>query len=756
MSQNLPSWGKGPECEDVGEAHEDAPGGRARSSTLVAKSKAQDKKQQAINDAQQGMQSLLNLRADNGHPHIISSTGATRNHTRGRVAGPTASRSTLSTPAIDVEKRLLNGRLVSTGSSLSIVPGSLPLSAMQEETASASESRLALQTARAAHYLQSARDRAGLLVDVPDSSTTLGIDVAAMHTSRRAASKWITRYATHLVVLIVVAAIVALGGLKSLTAQGAYPYSLGSVSAYTGTDQIGADDSASANPSDSQGYTLTLPRTELGGADAAANSMAQVAPVKQTFNPGSANPKTGSVVQYTVVPGDTVASIAAKYNLMPETVMGSNGIYDPEERLAPGRALEIPPIDAMYYVAAKGDTLETVARRFQVEPSIIVSYPGNRITDGAPVAGQPLLIPGGMMPPREVTVSYTVRAGDSLKEIAARFGVDVPTMLNSNNIPDPDNLQIGTQLRVLPVPGLEYKVKKGDNINTIANRFGVTPQMLLDYSPNKLTENSTLQIDQQIMVPGGTPEQIAVAAVRLETGAGGSAQPPEQQPAVQPQFDKGSNSSSDPTSKPRAAASRPTSDNSGDTNSRPTPKPTPDNSGVSSGKPTPKPTVDNSGDTNSTPTPRPTPKIVIKKVESTPTSSSSGINTPKSGTGSFMWPVNAVITQYFSASHNGLDLATAAGTPIYAADSGKVVWSGWRTDGLGYCVIIDHLNGYSTVYGHQIRQPAVYVGQYVSRGQVIGWVGSTGRSTGPHVHFMIKGGNSASRNYLNPLAYLGK
>ncbi len=741
MSQNLPSWGKGPECEDVGEAHEDAPSGRARSSTLVAKSKAQGKKQQAINDAQQGMQSLLNLRADNGHPHIISSTGTTRYNTRGRVAGPTASRGTLSTPATGVEKRLLNGRPVSTGSSLSIVPGSVPLSGMQEETTSTPESRLAVQTARAVHYLQSARDRAGLLVEVPDNSTALGLDVAAMHTSRRAASKWITRYATHLVILIVVGAIVALGGLKSLTAQGAYPYSLGAVSAYTGTDQIGADEGANGNPSDSQGYTLTLPRTELGGADAAANSMAQIAPLAQTLNPESASPKTESVSQYTVVPGDTVASIAAKYNLMPETVMGSNGIYDSEERLAPGRVLEIPPIDAMYYVAAKGDTLETVARRFQVEPSIILSYPGNQITGDAPVAGQPLLVPGGMMPPREVTVSYTVRAGDSLKDVAARFGVDVPTMINSNSIPDPDNLQIGTQLRVLPVQGLEYKVKKGDNINTIADRFGVTPQMILDYSPNKLTENSTLQIDQVIMVPGGTPEQIAVAAARLEPGSRGSGQSPEQQPAVQPQPDKGSSSSADPTSKPttRPAAPKPTPDNS-DTNSRPTPKPT----------------VDNSGDANSTPTPRPTPKVAIKKLGSAPTDSASGGNTPKSGTGSFMWPVNAVITQYFSASHNGLDLATAAGTPIYAADAGKVVWSGWRTDGLGYCVIIDHLNGFSTVYGHQIRQPAVYVGQYVSRGQVIGWVGSTGRSTGPHVHFMIKGGSSTSRNYLNPLAYLGK
>ena len=68
-------------------------------------------------------------------------------------------------------------------------------------------------------------------------------------------------------------------------------------------------------------------------------------------------------------------------------------------------------------------------------------------------------------------------------------------------------------------------------------------------------------------------------------------------------------------------------------------------------------------------------------------------------------------------------------------------------------MIIDHLNGLVTVYGHMIRQPSVYVGQYVTRGQKIGNVGSTGHSTGPHVHFMVKVG--MGHNYRNPLAYLG-
>ena len=99
------------------------------------------------------------------------------------------------------------------------------------------------------------------------------------------------------------------------------------------------------------------------------------------------------------------------------------------------------------------------------------------------------------MPERETTIIYTVRRGDILKEIAARFGVDVPTMIHSNDIPDPDNLQPGAQLRALPVPGMEYKVQKGDTLRAIADRLGVTPQMILDYSPNHLAVGSKLRRD---------------------------------------------------------------------------------------------------------------------------------------------------------------------------------------------------------------------------------------------------------------------
>lgn len=121
-----------------------------------------------------------------------------------------------------------------------------------------------------------------------------------------------------------------------------------------------------------------------------------------------------------------------------------------------------------------------------------------------------------------------------------------------------------------------------------------------------------------------------------------------------------------------------------------------------------------------------------------------------SATGQFIWPTSGVITQAFRWYHKGMDIANKTGTAILAADAGKVVVSGW-TDNTGYGnrVMIDHGNGYITLYGH-MSVVAVQVGQTVRRGDVIGQVGSTGRSTGPHLHFEVRrgGANEDPINYL--------
>lgn len=110
------------------------------------------------------------------------------------------------------------------------------------------------------------------------------------------------------------------------------------------------------------------------------------------------------------------------------------------------------------------------------------------------------------------------------------------------------------------------------------------------------------------------------------------------------------------------------------------------------------------------------------------------------GSGQFGWPIDGgYISDTFISdrNHQGLDIAAPAGTDIYASGDGVVVSAGWNSGGYGYFVMIDHLNGYQTVYAHM---SAVYAseGQTVARGQLIGAVGSTGRSTGDHCHLEVR------------------
>ncbi len=99
--------------------------------------------------------------------------------------------------------------------------------------------------------------------------------------------------------------------------------------------------------------------------------------------------------------------------------------------------------------------------------------------------------------------------------------------------------------------------------------------------------------------------------------------------------------------------------------------------------------------------------------------------------------------------HNGIDLAAAQGTPIYATRAGKVTRTSYQAGGAGNYVSINHLDGFASIYMHMTHY-VVSQGQNVSQGQLIGYVGSTGISTGPHLHFGI----SYAGTYVNPLAYV--
>jgi murein DD-endopeptidase MepM/ murein hydrolase activator NlpD len=123
---------------------------------------------------------------------------------------------------------------------------------------------------------------------------------------------------------------------------------------------------------------------------------------------------------------------------------------------------------------------------------------------------------------------------------------------------------------------------------------------------------------------------------------------------------------------------------------------------------------------------------------------------PIVGTGQLKWPVaGGAISQYYSSYHKALDIAAPTGSAVLAAADGVVTWSGWKDNGGGLVVGIDHGNGIITLYNH-LGSTLVGVGATVTVGQTIAKVGCTGDCTGPHVHFEV----IVDGVIVNPLRYL--
>lgn len=250
--------------------------------------------------------------------------------------------------------------------------------------------------------------------------------------------------------------------------------------------------------------------------------------------------------------------------------------------------------------------------------------------------------------PRDEIITYKVKEGETLSSIAKKFfGTSSEIALNTirweNNLKS-DELSVGDELRILPVPGVKHIVESGETIYSIAKKYNTNAQKIVDFPFNYFRDEETfaLNIGDLIIVPDGIK--------------------PEEKPYIPPTY----------------YAQMPVG----------------------------------------------------------------------GGTGEFSWPCAGEITQWFTWYHSGIDIANSLGTAVTAAGSGIVSFVSYEGWGYGYHLLINH-GTYQTLYAH-LSKIEVSEGQIVSAGQEIGLMGSTGRSTGPHLHFEVRNGNSV----LNPMNFL--
>lgn len=258
--------------------------------------------------------------------------------------------------------------------------------------------------------------------------------------------------------------------------------------------------------------------------------------------------------------------------------------------------------------------------------------------------------------------TYTVKSGDTVGEIATKFGISKNTILYANTNIKNNVLKKGQTLIILPVDGVSYTVKKGDTIASIAKAYKADSKDISEY--NDITDKN-LQYGDKIIVPGGimVKKVIPVVAPKVE----------KEQPIKQEEIK--------PVSKPEKPESASPSD-------------------ITSGN---------------------------------------GI------TGGYIWPFPSGTGRVSQRLHddNAYDFAAPKGTPIYAIADGTVLiadGSGYN-GGYGLYVVMDFNDGGQAIFGH-MSKVATFAGEVVKKGDIIGYVGSTGRSTGNHVHIGYRGGKS--------------
>ncbi len=338
----------------------------------------------------------------------------------------------------------------------------------------------------------------------------------------------------------------------------------------------------------------------------------------------------------------------------------------------------------------------------------------------APPEPEPVLATAAPETPatsRTEITTYTVHAGDTIGAIARRHGISTNTVLWANDLTATSRLRPGDTLKLLPVSGVLHTVKRGETLASIAKQYDISTT---DLAAGNGSVKSLLA-GTELIVPGGTPLPGRVV----------TATPPK--PATTPV------ATPKPATTATAAAPKPATITVAAGTAK-TPKVT-SAKGVRSDIPIAR--IKNKAFdiyqelSNYTEDTRAQPE---EEVAETAAQSKTKL----------LWPTTKrVINQYYGWNHTGVDLDGDYTDFIIASEDGIVKEAGWNNGGYGLQMVIDHDGGFRTRYAHASKI-FVKAGDTVKRGEVIGYVGTTGRSTGTHLHYEVYVGGKRK----NPLAYI--
>ncbi len=348
-------------------------------------------------------------------------------------------------------------------------------------------------------------------------------------------------------------------------------------------------------------------------------------------------------------------------------------------------------------------------------------------------------------PPPSAGGALVVASGDTLYELARRYGVPVRDLIDANGLKPPYVLQVGQRLTL---PSARYHtVSRGDTLYSVSRMYQVDMAELA--RANELKAPFSVRLGQRLKLPGADASevQVQVASAAPVVSAGAPARPPL--PAARPPRAATTSMPAGPAASSPAIAPR--------MEASPTPTAAEASPMQAQSKPQSEPPA--------LPPPAAKPASVAR-VEPAPPASSVTRQTaatvppaaepPARSAARFAWPVRGSIVSDFGPKagglHNdGINIGAPHGTTVVAAENGVVAYAGNELKGFGNLLLIRHSDGWVSAYAH-LDEIKVARGAKVKRGQRIGSVGSTGAVTSPQLHFELRRGSRAvdPREHLGP------